>query len=222
MWIGILKSKDQVMREMLFNKHIKEYEDWFKKYPYVFKSEVAALAKMLPKGKSLHGIEIGLASGRFSRALGIKEGVEPAEKMRELAEKKRIFVLNAAAEDLPYKSLQFDFALMNFCISYFESIARAFSEAYRVLRHGGCLVVGFVDKNSTIGKSYEARKAGSIFYRHAKFYTVSKIQSELKKAGFKDLEFSQTLFHSLDRIKKAEKPLDGYGKGSYVIVKAIK
>ena len=62
-----------MIEKKLFSDHIKEYEAWFKKYPFVFKSEVAAIKKLLPKVKSLRGLEIGPATGRFSKALGIKE-----------------------------------------------------------------------------------------------------------------------------------------------------
>ncbi len=126
------------------------------------------------------------------------------------------------AENTLYKPSQFDFVLMNFCISYFDNLLEAFKEACRILKKGGCLIVGFIDKESKIGKYYQQKKSESIFYKHARFYTVNKIEKELKKAGFDNLQFSQTLFHDLNKIKAAEKPLPGYGKGSFVIIKAIK
>ena len=218
-----LSIKNFVMLQTLpFNDHVAEYEAWYKKYPFVFRSEVAAIKELLPRGENIHGIEVGLGTGRFAKALGIKDGIEPAENMRELAQKKGICVIKAVAEKLPYKTLLLDFVLMNFCISYFENVPEAFKEAYRVLKHGGCLLVGFIDKNSRIGKYYEDRKPESIFYKKAKFYTVSKIEKELKKAGFKKMEFSQSLFRDLNRIKSTETPMPGFGKGSYVLIKTIK
>jgi len=211
-----------MLQTLPFNNHVAEYEAWYKKYPYVFKSEVAAIKELMPKGENIHAIEIGLGTGRFAKALGIKEGIEPAENMRALAEKKGIFVMNAVAENLPYKTLQSDVVLMNFCISYFEDLPEAFKEAFRVLKRGGCLIIGFIDKNSRIGKYYEDRKSESIFYKQANFYSVSKVQKELKKAGFKEFYYSQTLFHDLDKIKSIEMPLPGYGKGSFILIKAIK
>lgn len=99
---------------------------------------------------------------------------------------------------------------------------RAFKEANRVLKRGGCLVIGFIDKNSLIGKAYEAKREESIFYKQASFYTPEKITIELKDAGFANLQFSQTLFEGLDEIKKFEPAIPGYGKGSFVVVKAEK
>jgi ubiquinone/menaquinone biosynthesis C-methylase UbiE len=130
--------------------------------------------------------------------------------------------LNAVAEKLPYRALQFDFVLMNSCVSYFENLSKALKEAYRVLKRTGTLIVGFVDKNSKIGRYYQRKKSESIFYKHATFYSVNKIKKELKKAGFKELQFCQTLFHDLDKIKSTEIPSEGYGRGSFVIIKAIK
>lgn len=205
-----------------FNDHVAEYEEWYKTYPFVFRSEIAAIKEFLPTGENIRGIEVGLGTGRFSKALGIKEGIEPAENMRALAEKKGIAVLNAVAEHLPYKSLQYDFVLMNFCISYFEDLPAAFEEAHRVLKRGGCLIIGFIDKESQIGKNYQGRKSESIFYKQAKFYSARKIEKEMKLAGFKKLEFLQTLFHALDNITTIERPLPGYGQGSYVLIKGIK
>ena len=132
--------------------------------------------------------------------------------MRKRAVGKGINVRDAEAENLPYGDMSFDFVLMVFCVSYFKDLHEAFKEAYRVLKNKGSLIIGFIDKNSPIGKFYELRKPESIFYKHANFYSVERITEELKKAGFKHLSFSQTLFHPLDEIKNIEMPRQGYGK----------
>ncbi|MDP4261360.1 MAG: class I SAM-dependent methyltransferase [Bacteroidota bacterium] len=205
-----------------FNEHVAEYEDWFEKYPFVFKSEAEAIRDVLPTGNNISGIEVALGTGRFSKELGIKEGIEPSPNMRALALKRGIGVMSAEAEHLPYKDMRFDFVLMVFCISYFENLVAAFSEAKRVLKNDGALIVGFIDKDSPIGKYYEQRKPHSVFYRQANFYSVKKISEELKNLGFKKMEFSQTLFHALDDIKEFEPAKPGYGEGSFVVVKALK
>lgn len=205
-----------------FNEHVAEYEEWYEKYPFVFQSEVEAIRELLPSGNNIHGIEVGLGTGRFAKELGIKEGIEPAPNMRTLALKKGLEVISAEAEHLPYEDMRFDFVLMAFCISYFEDLPVAFSEAKRVLKNGGAFIVGFIDKDSLIGKQYEQRKSESIFYRQANFYSVKKITAELKQLGFKNINYSQTLFHELDQIKEFEPAKPGFGKGSFVLIKAIK
>lgn len=211
-----------MIRTLPFDEHVAEYEEWFGKYPFVFQSEVEAIRDLLPTGENVSGIEVALGTGRFAKELGIKEGIEPSPHMRALALKRGIEVLSAEAEHLPYKDMKFDFVLMAFCISYFEDLHRAFKEAQRVLKIGGALIVGFIDKESTIGKFYEERKPESVFYKQANFYTPKRIIAELKQLKFKDLQFSQTLFHALDDIKKFEPAKPGYGEGSFVIIKAIK
>lgn len=205
-----------------FNTHVAEYEEWFEKYPQVFKTELKAIREMLPKGENLEGLEIGVATGRFAKALRIHHGIEPAENMRELALKRGVHAINGVAENLPYKGLSFDFVLMNFCVSYFTDPLAAFTEAWRVLQYGGCLVIGFLEKNSPVGKHYNRKKEKSTFYRQARFYSTEEIVQMLTEAGFGTIEFSQTLFHQPEKLKAIEEPEAGFGKGSYILVKATK
>lgn len=207
---------------LLFDEHVAEYEAWFDTYNNVFRSEVAAILEIFPAGDNLYGLEIGVGTGRFSEALGIKEGIDPSPAMREKARERGINVRDARAEALPYKDMSFHIVLMVFCISYFDNLHEAFKEAYRVLKDDGVLIVGFIDKNSTIGRFYESRKPESVFYKHANFYSVDKVAQELKKVRFKGLTFSQTLFHELDEIDEIENPRAGYGEGSFVLIKSIK
>lgn len=205
-----------------FDTHVSDYEEWFDEYPFVFRSEVEALRQMLPEGENLHGIEVALGTGRFAEALGIKEGVEPSANMRAAAVERGIEVVDAVAEQLPYGDLRFDFVLMSFCISYFNDLHVAFKEANRVLKQNGALVVGFIDRNSLIGKYYEKHKPESTFYKLANFYTVDKVIFELNRAGFKHFQFCQTLFGELDDIKTFEPAKTGYGEGSFIVIQARK
>ncbi len=148
--------------------------------------------------------------------------MEPALNMRLRALKRGIDVMSGEAEHLPYEDMTYDFVLMTFCITYFEDLPAALNEARRVLKNGGSLIVGFIDKDSVIGNFYEQRKPESVFYKQANFYSTKRIIAELKKAGLKNLHFSQTLFHELDEIKKFEPAKPGYGEGSFIIIKAIK
>lgn len=209
-------------KNLPFDTHVEEYEEWYQEYPFVFQSEVEAIRQMLPEGERLTGIEVGLGTGQFAQALGIKEGVEPAPNMRARAINRGIEALDGVAESLPYKDLRFDFVIMACSISYYDDLHRALKEAYRVLKNNGVLIIGFIDRNSIIGKQYEQHKAESIFYREANFYSVDKVKSELAQAKFKQLEFCQTLFRPLADIKEFEPARQGYGEGSFVVVQAKK
>lgn len=206
----------------LFDQHVQEYEAWFDHYPFVFQSEIEAVREMLPEGEALSGIEIGLGTGRYAKALQIKEGIEPSKNMRMQAVKRGIDTMDGVAEKLPYADMRFDFATMLFSICYFTSLSAAFKEAYRVLKSDGSLVVGFIDKQSIIGKQYEAQKGESLFYKQARFYSVDKVVNELSQAGFRHFTFRQTLFGEMDSIIAMQPSREGYGEGSFVVIKADK
>ncbi len=205
-----------------YNAHAVEYEKWYEEHAHVYQSELSAIKMQLLKlGPNIHGIEVGMGSGRFAQPLGIKEGIEPAEELRIIAAKRGIEVMDAVAENLPYRDIHFDFVLFVTLLAL-DNIKLALSEAYRVLKKGGSIVIGFIEKDSKIGKLYHARRERSDFYRHATFYSAEKVDKLLKQAGFKNMNYIQTLFGDLEDIDELQSPKDGYGEGSFVVVIAQK
>lgn len=203
-----------------FDFYSDEYEEWFNKHSYAFKSELNAIKTFIPMRET--GIEIGIGSGIFAQELGIKEGIEPSEAMRQKAAQKNMRVINAVAENLPYPAKSKNFALMVTTVCFVDDIYLAFKEAYRVLKNNGSLIIGFVDKNSMIGKKYVETQKKSIFYKEAIFYSAEELMNVLKEADFYIEDTCQTLFGKLDEINEIQTPLPGYGKGSFVVIKATK
>lgn len=205
-----------------FETHTAKYEAWFEKYNMVYESEILALRRQFRElPENIHGIEVGMGLGKYAIPLGIKEGVEPAESLRLMAKEEGLEVMDAFAEHLPYKDLAFDFVLM-VTICHLEDAKQAIEEAYRVLKQDGSLILAFIDKESQIGKKYHEKRHKSIFYEHARFYKVDEVKDMLKDAGFEELVFSQTLFRDIDEIDEVEEPREGYGEGSFVIVRCKK
>lgn len=64
-----------------FQKYTNEYDNWFVINRFAFLSEIDAVKKTLPQTDEV--IEIGIGSGIFAEPLGIKEGVDPSEAMRQ-------------------------------------------------------------------------------------------------------------------------------------------
>lgn len=209
-------------KSIAFNEHVAEYEEWFEKYPYVFKTEVSAIKKIWPAGEGLVSLEVGSGTGRFAKALGIGFGLDLSSEMNVIAEGRGLDTMQGFAEDMPFADKQFDVVLMNFCICYFENLAKAFAEAYRVLKPDAVLIVGFIEKNSLLGKFYESKRDKSVFYKDAKFYNVKEVEETLSAAGFKHLQTYQTVFGDLDSTVTVEPLLPGYGEGSYILTKALK
>lgn len=206
----------------VFNQHVADYENWFVEHEAVFQSEVYALREHFDfLEENIHGIQVGVGTGRFAKALGIKEGIEPSEEMAEVAIKRGIEIMKGRAEDLPYRDLHFDFVLF-VTICYLDNFKLALREANRVLKHNGRIIIGFLDKNAPIAKSYAEKKEQSTFYRYAHFYTVDEVEKYVLEAGFKNPYYTQTLFGELDEIESIEYPQPGHGNGSFVIMSASK
>ena len=203
-----------------FEKYSEKYEDWFERNEFVYKSEIQAIKELLPKMKK--GIEIGVGSGRFAVPLGIKTGVDPSPRMREIAQQKGVKVIDAVAEELPFKNSQFELVLMVTTICFVDNLNLAFREAYRILKFGGYLIIGFVDKDSSLGKLYQQHKENSLFYKIATFYSTKEVVYNLSKVGFKEFDFRQTIFHVLNEIKDVEPAKEDYGEGSFVVIRARK
>jgi SAM-dependent methyltransferase len=207
-----------MVRTEPFEEHSLLYEDWFEKNRFVYDSELLAVQTQLPaSGK---GVEIGVGSGRFAVPLGIKIGIEPAAAMREMARDKGLDVIGGAAEALPFKDCTFDFALMVTTICFVDNPEAALQEAYRVLKPNGSLVIGFVDKDSLIGRLYMRKRHESLFYGIATFFSVDEVVDYLRKTGYRDLTLSQTIFRPLKDIVNIEPIKDGYGEGSFVVIRA--
>ncbi len=203
-----------------FQKYTKQYDSWFDENSYVYKSEVLAIMELLNPNKN--GVEIGVGSGRFAFPLGIKHGIDPSNKMRKLAVKRGIKVIKGAAENLPYNDKSFDLALMVTTICFLDNVKKAFDEVNRILNIDGYFIIGFIDKESPIGKIYIENKANNPFYKTAAFYSVNEVLHHLTNSGFKDFSFRQTIFKPLEEIKKNEPVEKGYGKGSFIVIKANK
>lgn len=206
----------------IFNQNVNEYEAWYDDYPEVYESELLVLREQFLKlPENIRGIEVGLGTGRFAQPLGIKEGIEPSQEMAKKAVKRGIEVIDGLAEHLPYGDLQFDFVLF-VTVCHLDDLRLAVKQAHRVLKHKGALIIGFLDKDQSIAQHYIEKRQRSKFFRNASFYTVKYLERIIGEAGFKNLEFHQTLFGDLEDIKEVQLPEPGYGKGSFVVVKAIK
>ena len=206
----------------VFDQNVMEYEKWYEDHEEVYQSELQALREhFLDLPENIRGIEVGLGTGRFSQPLGIKEGVEPSESMSARAAKRGIETINAMAEHLPYADLQFDFVLF-VTICYLKDIRLALSEAHRVLKKGGALIIGLLDKSGDIARAYKERGGRSKFFANARFYSPEYIKSVMEDNGFKDVIFNQTLFGKLEEIGRLQTPKPGYGEGSFVVAKGIK
>jgi len=200
-----------------FDEQANNYDAWFDKHPDLYLAELGAVRDFIPANGS--GVEIGVGTGRFAAPLGIPIGVEPAPRMAEMARQRGIEVLEAVAEALPFSDESFDFAVMVTVVCFLDDAALAFREACRILKPNGTLVIGFIDRESDLGRYYSQRKEQSRFYRDATFYAVSELEALLTRAGFSGFACRQTLLPGETTNLTVK---EGYGSGGFVVMQADK
>ena len=110
---------------------------------------IRAFAAALPERRPLTGLDVGSGTGRFSpalaRAFGPVTGIEPAVRMREIAQAQSqhpgVRYLAGAAEDMPVPSGSADYALMFLSWHHVQDKKRAAEELARVLKPDGRLLL---------------------------------------------------------------------------------
>ena len=200
-----------------FEDYSEEYDEWFDRNYAKYQAELRALRLIIPLNKN--GLEVGVGSGKFAAPLAVKTGVDPSPKMLKKVKKLGLQVVLGVAEKLPFVTNCFDFVLMVTTICFVENLNDTFLEAYRVIKQGGFIVVGFIDKESELGKIYQQNKDKSHFYKTANFFSTQEVFVHLAKAGFENFEIKQTIFPEKNRMQQIE---NGFGTGSFVVIKAQK
>ncbi len=215
----------------VFNENVAEYDRWFDENPQVYEAELEAVRRYLPRQG--RGLEIGVGTGRFAAPLGVAVGVDPAPNMVAAARARGIRTYQAYGEALPFAHASFDYVLMVTVDPFVRDLARVLSEARRVLTVGGHLVVGMIDRESDLGRAYEANKGADKFYRHATFHSVQEMVEHLQQAGFSVVGACQTILGRLQgaletgHVEVAFLPNafavhEGYGQGAFVVIDARK
>ena len=207
-------------KKTAFHTYHRRYEDWFRRHPAAYHSELLAVRALLP-WEGL-GLEIGVGTGRFAAPLGISFGLDPSRAMLAYGVARGVSCIQGVAEALPFKDAVFDFGLVVTTICFVEDPKTMLHEAHRVLKSEAPLIIGFVDRTSALGKQYLAYQDQSVFYREARFYSASEVERLLGDTGFIDLAWGQTLAKPLNEIQEIEPLADGHGIGGFVVVRAVR
>ena len=200
----------------VIDRFAREYDHWFVENSFAYLSEVEAIRRFIPDTGL--GVEIGAGTGRFSIPFGIKIGIEPSDGMARLAQSRGLFIIRALAEELPFADGTIDYVLMVTVICFLTDLPTAIKEIRRVLKPGGRLIIGFIDRESPLGRNYESMKDSSRFYKRATFYSVSQVMDVLTAAGFSDFQVCQTLFTNPGDMVRCDPVCEGHGEGSFVVL----
>jgi ubiquinone/menaquinone biosynthesis C-methylase UbiE len=185
---------------------------------------VKALQEILRSVPVAPCIEIGIGSGRFAQRLNIQYGLDPAIEQLEIANKRNIIVLQGIGELLPFKDGYFRTVFMIATLCFVKSVLKVFSEATRILKNDGHLILGTIPAKGRWGRLYEKkRQADHPFYKNATFYDFNQLEASLKAAGFSIINVMSTLMQQPDKVNVVETPKHGFIEDSgFIAIHAMK
>ena len=177
----------------VFDEHYMAYDEWYVRNRYVWLSECLCLKSLGINGLVL---DVGVGTGAFRECVrGTVIGVDPALKPLTLAAERGVTPVSAFGEHLPFRDGVFDWAVLVVTICFLSDPLKTLREVRRVLKPGGHVAVCFVPKESEWGRYYamKAWRGESVFYKHARFYSVREVLNSLFSAGFRFKNFTSTL-----------------------------
>lgn len=173
-----------------------EYDRWYDtpEGDAIFQAELKCLGLLHVRCPG-SWLEVGVGTGRFACSLGITEGIDPSQRMLEIAANRGIAIHQGSAESLPFKERSFDGILMALTLCFVQNADQALKECLRVIRPGGWLLIGAVPSHSAWGRRYiEKASKGHPIYAEARFRTSAEIVRSVECAGFTFIDAASTLF----------------------------
>jgi SAM-dependent methyltransferase len=199
------EAVDKYQAASAFHLHAVEYEAWFAE-SLAYEIELAALRSLqtfMPDPK----MEIGVGPGYFARDLGVAFGLDPARAPLLLARERKINCCQGVGEELPVKGRAIGTVYLLFTLCFALDPQKIVEESARVLKDGGCLVIGMIPAPGKWGNHLASKKeAGHIFYEHANFYTLETVRQWLAMANLSIIEYRSTLYQAPGCIKQHEAP----------------
>ncbi len=195
-----------------------EYDSWYDRHSSIFKAELEAI-KNVSRNCPEQTLEVGAGTGRFAEKLDVDWCLDPDEKMLELASGRCEHTVKGYAEDLPFETGSLGTVFFITSLSFIKKPSLAILEAHRVLRNDGCLIIGFIPKQSYFGRKYEKyRKEGDMRFSKAHFFTYEEVLSLLEPYFT-----TYTVYSTLLGDKLLENVVHGYHKdASFVAIRFVK
>jgi SAM-dependent methyltransferase len=207
-----------------FNNLSKAYDAWFERDgKYIFAIEVKAFQTILTQLPE-PWLEIGVGSGRFAQALGIKTGIDPSIKLLDMAKARGIDVYQARGEDNIFDETTFGTVFFITTLCFVSSPLNALSEAHRILKENGKVALGLILRDSPWGQLYLKKKEmGHQFYKHATVYSYQEVTGLLNQAGFIIEKIVSTLFQRPGEVVEIESPREYFSPAAgFTIIVARK
>ncbi|MTI69449.1 MAG: methyltransferase domain-containing protein [Firmicutes bacterium] len=170
-----------------FDKEAKEYDNWYNtiKGDFVDKVETKLALSMFNIKKGMTVLDIGCGTGNFSIKLakmGCKViGIDVSEDMLKKAKKKALDEgLNIEFKKMDVYNLdfneKFDAVFSMAAFEFIKDTKKALDEMFRVVKNGGQILVGTINKDSKWGEFYlsDGIRNTSVF-KYADFKTLDNL-----------------------------------------------
>jgi SAM-dependent methyltransferase len=180
----------------IFDQQVEAYDAWYDSPAgaIIFENELDAIRPLL-EGVEHPRLEVGVGTGRFAAALGVECGIDRATRALELAARRGIDVTVGRAEALPYPNEHFGAVLFVVTLCFVDDPRAALTEARRILRPDGVVVLGVLPAEGLWARHYRALAAqGDPYYQRAQFFSRAELSVLLAATGFRVERLRTALF----------------------------
>ncbi len=217
----------------VFDREAVEYDDWYTTVlgKHADEAETKCVLDLLKPTPGMHVLDVGCGTGHFSFKLarmGCRvTGIDISGEMLALARRK------ALHEKLPVDFLPMDACRIGFSDATFDAVVsitafefmanpeESFNEMFRVLKRNGSLLIGTINRDSSWGSLYLAKKTDkeSVFH-----YAHLRTLDELKRihpadfAGSSECLFVSPYAEEAEITAERERALSASGKGGFICV----
>lgn len=197
-----------------FDVLAERYDSWYESGAgkAIYENELECVAGMVPEDGPL--LEIGVGTGRFAMRFPSSFGVDPALGALRLAVERGIRPVAGRGEELPFREGSFGCILIIATLCFVDDPLKTLKEAKRVLKDGGCLVIGFIPGDSEWGVLYEKKKQeGHTFYKNARFFTYGEMKGLIQAAGLEVSRVRSTLLEGPGKDQRGPGVVEGNPDG---------
>ena len=214
----------------IFDQAASEYDSWYltDAGKHVLKVENDLLLKVIGNVSNLKVLDIGCGTGIHSKVVSDLGndviGVDLSEKMLDEAMEKscgNLSFIKMDSSNLLFDDNSFDLVISLAMIEFVREPLKVLEEALRVLKPGGMMVIGTIQKGSKFANMYESKffKENTVF-KYASFFTKDDLKNMFPRYY---ISSDECLFNSYEEILNNPDLKDlKNGIGSFIIHKWIK